>query len=321
MDTNIRIVIPAYNADATIKDCLHSVINSIQQFNDYEIIIVDNGLNSNLDSLTKNSSVKVIKATEKQSAAYARNIGTKEFSDGIIIFIDSDVVIEKECIPNLISPIIEGTASATIGNYSTNIENLNFAQKYKQLYINYIYSKTNTKIKNDFWTAISAIKAKTFHNLNGFDTSFKGANGEDQEFGIRLTKNNYSVYTTPAFGKHLNPYTIKKLILNDFRKGITAMGNSFNNNVSVLDNRHVNKYSIYAVVTSFMLVATIPFIYIYNFYYVPVILFFVWFTLRYSLLKIYIKERNIIFKLKSIFLAFILDLVRATAVFVAYIKK
>jgi len=146
-NTNIRVIIPAYNSNKTIEDCVFAIHNSICGYNSYEIIIVDNGLNTNLKYLLEEYSVKIIKATEKHSAAYVRNIGAEGFSNGILIFIDSDVVIEKECIEVLVSPIIAGLASATIGNYSKNVDMLNFAQKYKQLYINYIYSKENTDIK------------------------------------------------------------------------------------------------------------------------------------------------------------------------------
>jgi len=317
---NIRIIIPAYNANATIKECVFAIYNSLSTFNNYEIIIVDNGLNNKLNSLLEEYSVKIIKATKIQSAAYARNYGAKNFNDGIIIFIDSDVIIEKECIRVLLSPIITGVASATIGNYSKNIDGLNFAQKYKQLYINHIYSKENINIQNDYWTAISAVKADVFHTIQGFDNSFKGANGEDQDFGIRLTKNNYKISTTLAFGKHLNPFTIKKLILNDFRKGVTAMNNSINNNVSVLDNRHANLYSILAVLTASFLIFLLPLNLYYNVGYISLIFFVIWFKLRYSLLKVYIKN-DLLFILKSIILTFFLDLIRALSVIFTYIRR
>ena len=188
LQKDIRIVIPAFKALDTIKKCIDAVLDAITFHKSWEILIVDNGQNPSLEMLLKDYPVTILKRDENQSAAYARNEGVKGFFNGIIVFIDSDVICEKDSIKNLIKPLQAKLCNATIGNYSKNIKGLSFSQKYKQLYINHIYSREGSKIKNDFWTAICAVDAKVFNELNGFNTNFKGANGEDQEFGIRLTK-------------------------------------------------------------------------------------------------------------------------------------
>lgn len=244
----IRIVVPAYNAGETIQKCVEAILEATSALNACEIIIVDDGKNIDLENALYRYNIKILKSLQNGSAAYARNQGANNFDVGIIVFIDSDVICDKNCITNLIAPLQKKLCQATIGNYSDNLSGLNFAQKYKQLYIKHIYDRPNPVIKNDFWTAISAVDAKVFHSVSGFNTNFKGANGEDQEFGIRLTKNSYKVLSVAdAVGQHINPYTISKIIRNDFRKGVTAVLNSLQNNVALTDNRHANSVDIFSV--------------------------------------------------------------------------
>ena len=311
----IRVVIAAYNAEKTIAKCIDAIVDASCFFSRCELIVVDNGLNPNIDIILKNYSLKIIYAKKYASAAYARNEGALDFTHGVLIFIDSDVIVEKECLNRLIQPILKGKSSATMGNYSKDVLSLNFAQSYKQLYIHHVYRQKEA-IKNDYWTAISAVDANVFHDLTGFNISFKGANGEDQEFGIRLSQKGYiTTSVSNAFGKHLNPYTIKKIIQNDFRKGMVAMSNSLVNQVPLNDNRHAKKRSIIAVIlASLTLFSLIMSIFLKPLASLFILLFLFWFFSRLNLIRCYFQTKGLVFLIKSILMIYILDLVRFTCV-------
>jgi glycosyltransferase involved in cell wall biosynthesis len=317
---DIRIVIPAFNASSTIQKCLDGVLGSISFFESWEIIIVDNGQNPDLLKLLKDYPVSVIKQDKHQSAAFARNEGAKGFLNGILIFIDSDVVCEKDCIENLIKPIQNNLCDATIGNYSKNLKGLSFTQKYKQLYINHIYSRENKLIKNDFWTAICSVNAHVFNKLNGLNTNFKGANGEDQEFGIRLTKNGYNVlFVKNANGQHLNPYGVLNIFRNDFKKGVTAVKNSLENKVPFSDNRHSKMSDILAVIFAVLTIITLFFSLINSdlvFY--SIMFFILWFTCRIFLNITFYKNGGLIFCIRALLLMFSLDLIRFICVIIGF---
>lgn len=319
----LRVIIPAYNSPPNvITNCISAIEKALSFSKTWEIIVVDNGRNENLAQTLATYSVKVLKRTQMASAAYARNEGASSFHEGIIIFIDSDVICEPNCIEELIKPIQKRLCNATIGNYSQNLQGLSFPQKYKQLYIHHVYSKENVQIRHDFWTAISAIDAQVFHQLQGFDTRFKGANGEDQEFGIRLSKRHFQVFSVPhANGQHLNPYNIIGIIKNDFKKGVRAVQNSFHNKVPLSDNRHASKNNmwavIFAVLSVFFLAASI---FLPSFIWLSVILGMCWFLCRIKLAHIFLQNAGIIFLLKTILLMFILDLVRCLCVGVGILK-
>jgi len=319
----IRVVIPAFRADNTITACLEAVISALSFTDSWEIIVVDNGQNTSLEHTLAGFPVTVLQRYQLPSAAYARNEGARGFKEGILVFIDSDVVCEDRCIRLLIEPIIQNTCDATIGNYSKNLRGLTFSQKYKQLYINHIYNRDGTEIRNDFWTAISAVKASVFAALHGFDTSFKGANGEDQEFGIRLTKNGFTVESVrEANGQHRNKYGVYPIIRNDFRKGITAMKNSLNNRVSLSDNRHARTTDILAVVFSVLAFGCVVIGFIQ-----PVIIFGVaafglaWLLSRRRLALAFLRHEGAVFCLKALILMFVLDVVRSSCVAIGIVSS
>ena len=62
-----------------------------------------------------------------------------------------------------------------------------FAQRYKSLYLNRVYSRRIGYIRNEYWTAFGAVKTEVFRRLGGFAPSFGSCLGEDTELGQRLT--------------------------------------------------------------------------------------------------------------------------------------
>jgi GT2 family glycosyltransferase len=239
--TPIRLVIPAY---ATLRhhyleDCLTAALAALAPWPGAEVIVVDNGGNGDLAGRLKAWPVTVLTADSFPSAAFARNAGAEAFRTGYLIFLDADVVVQPDCFERLLAPLLSGEAAATVGNYSVDGRGLGFAQRYKQWYVHAIYARAGRPIRHDFWTAIAAIHAEVFHALGGFDSRFRGANGEDQELGIRLTKAGHGIVAVPeAQGQHRHPYTLGGILRNDFRKGLRAVRNSRTHRVPLGDNRH-----------------------------------------------------------------------------------
>ena len=322
---SVRVVVPAYHAENTLKVCIEAIVNS-RDVGNLEIVVADNGGNERYaSSRVEQYPVKYLLCQEQASAAYARNCGAADFENGVLVFVDADVEIEKDTIAKLIHPIQTGHADATLGNYSScNIEDLNFFQKYKQLYISKVYARNEGFVKNDFWTAICAIRADVFHGIGGFDSSYKGAAGEDTEFGIRLSQQNWRILSVPvATGKHLHFFDALKLIKNDFRKGVRTMSLYLNKGHSFSNHRHAKKNDIFAVfwavnvaLTTFMAISfSGAYSYQINALLVSASLLS-YLVARYELISVFLK-RNIAFLVRAIPLMYLLDLVRAFSVVIA----
>ena len=88
----VSVVIPVYNAEDTVVDCIDSVLG--QDFPDLEIIVVDDGSNDGSGVLCDNcarrdSRVKVIHQKNKGRSA-ARGVGTIMSQAKWIGYVDSD---------------------------------------------------------------------------------------------------------------------------------------------------------------------------------------------------------------------------------------
>lgn len=101
---NVSVVIPVYNAEKYLFDCLNSLIN--QSFRDLEIICVDdcstdNSLNI-LDYFSnKDNRIKVLYNSYKMGPGASRNKGIEIASGEYIQFLDSDDWLDEECIQKL----------------------------------------------------------------------------------------------------------------------------------------------------------------------------------------------------------------------------
>ena len=88
----ISIIIPVFNVEQYIPQCLSSVLR--QSYKNLEIICIDDGsTDSSLDILRHyqqtDTRIRVISQTNKGVAA-ARNLGLNLASGELLIFIDSD---------------------------------------------------------------------------------------------------------------------------------------------------------------------------------------------------------------------------------------
>lgn len=92
------IIIPVYNVEDYIKECLDSVMN--QTYKDYEVIVVNDGTKDNSMDIVKKYKVKTINQ-ENQGLSVARNTGAKAARGEYIIFLDSDDTIEKDLLKEL----------------------------------------------------------------------------------------------------------------------------------------------------------------------------------------------------------------------------
>ncbi len=84
----ISVIIPAYNEEKYIKECIESAKRQNTNLN-YEIIVVNNNSTDKTKNLAKKCNVKVIDE-KRQGVGQARKTGTENAKGEIIIHIDAD---------------------------------------------------------------------------------------------------------------------------------------------------------------------------------------------------------------------------------------
>ncbi len=103
--SKLSVVIPAYNEESTLQQCVESVL--VQAVESLEIIIVDDGSTDSTLSvaLSLESKYKNIKVLHQQNRglSVARNEGIEASSGELITFVDSDDFLREETYPALIA--------------------------------------------------------------------------------------------------------------------------------------------------------------------------------------------------------------------------
>ena len=93
INPKISVVIPVYNVEKYIEDCIQSIVN--QTFHDIEIIFVDDCGTDNSMAIVekyakKDKRIKIIKHEKNSGLSASRNTGIKYSSTPYLMFCDSD---------------------------------------------------------------------------------------------------------------------------------------------------------------------------------------------------------------------------------------
>lgn len=123
----ISVIIPAFNATATITKCLKALDR--QTFKPAEVIIVDDGskdgLESEIDCVRPKLKIRnlIILKQNHKGPSQARNLGAKKACGEILAFIDSDCIPPRNWLKNFISAFTDAEVGAVGGGYSAGIDN------------------------------------------------------------------------------------------------------------------------------------------------------------------------------------------------------
>ena len=141
INPKISIIIPVYNTEKYLKDCLDSLLN--QTFNEIEIICVDDGSTDNSLSILKeyakiDNRIIILKQNNK-GAGVARNYGMTIAKGEYLLFLDSDDFFKKEMLEILVNTTKEKKTDIIIFNYII----------YNQ--ITGEYTKINLSLEKNWW--------------------------------------------------------------------------------------------------------------------------------------------------------------------------
>jgi len=120
MDKKVSIIIPIYNTEKYLEECLESVIN--QTYQNLEIILINDGSKDNSLKICKEFQKKdnriILIDKENSGVSNTRNVGIYASTGDYITFVDSDDIVEKDAIETMVWYIT---------NYNTDVVRTNFA--------------------------------------------------------------------------------------------------------------------------------------------------------------------------------------------------
>jgi len=100
---SVSVIVVTYNRKEEVLDCLESIFGS--DYKDFELILVDNASTDGTIEFVKKtigSRVKIIKSETNLMAGGGRNLGATYAKGKYLLFIDSDNVIGKRMISELV---------------------------------------------------------------------------------------------------------------------------------------------------------------------------------------------------------------------------
>lgn len=142
----ISVIIPAYNCESTIEECLNSVFDQTYFSKVLEIVVVNDGSKDNTKEIIESyiqkkgtNKIKLINQ-ENRGVSAARNNGIKISKGNWIAFLDSDDKWLNNKIERQISTILENRDIKFLGTLSTDSPQLYlFRKKIDYLYNANIY--------------------------------------------------------------------------------------------------------------------------------------------------------------------------------------
>lgn len=186
------IIVPVYNVEDYLKQCLDSIVN--QKFEDYEILLVNDGTKDNSGKICEEYSSKYnkIKYFIKKNGGLsdARNYGINRASGEYLIFVDSDDWIDSDEFLDKVDKLIQvKNPDLIVFGRKKYYEKNNKFESGINLKINSKYNVIENMIKQNFFKATAwdkIIKRKIIIENNIFFPV--GVIGEDIQWCAEILK-------------------------------------------------------------------------------------------------------------------------------------
>lgn len=190
MDLELRtsIIVPAYNSEKTIGECLKNICLEASNFIS-EIIVIDDNSTDKTSEIVKNfKSVKLIKLEKNMGVGHARNLGAKMAKHETLCYIDSDLIITQNSISNLIKKLYE---SDKIGSVSaiqevTNLNLKNWSSNFVCLKSCYGFDDIKEEIEFTACASEFCVMTKKMLLQIGGWKSLRHAGGEEFDLGYKI---------------------------------------------------------------------------------------------------------------------------------------
>ncbi|MCU0611547.1 MAG: glycosyltransferase [Candidatus Eisenbacteria bacterium] len=211
----ISVVIPAFNASATIEATLRALQGQTLPRDSFEVIVVDDGSTDSTTAIAGRFADRVV-SQERAGPAAARNHGARLARGDILVFTDSDCEADPEWLARLTTPMSDPEVVAVKGAYRTRQRRV--AARFAQVEFEERYRRLRGYHRIDFVDSYSAaIRAESFRSVGGFDLRFPKANNEDVDLSYKLAARGAGMVFAPdAIVYHRHPNSVRRYLRTKF---------------------------------------------------------------------------------------------------------
>ena len=132
MNNKVSVIIPVYNAEKYIVECIESLLS--QTLQECEFIFVNDGSNDNSREIIQkyqklDNRIKLINQ-KNQGVSIARNVGLSMAAGEYVGFVDADDYIEKDMYEVLYNSAKENNCDVVVSNFESELEGHKIITKY-----------------------------------------------------------------------------------------------------------------------------------------------------------------------------------------------
>ncbi len=205
---SVAVIVPAYNAQATIGPCLEAIRAALRPGD--ELIVYDDGATDNTNAMAKAAGARILRNEgSPKGPGFGRNAAANVATADLLLFVDADVVIAPDVLDLLAQEIAETGAIAAFGSYDDTPRSDRYTSLYANLRHHFVHQNGPLEATT-FWSGIGMIDRRTFLAFGGYDTAlFAHPSIEDVELGVRLKLKGHRIRLVHrAFGTHCKDWSL-----------------------------------------------------------------------------------------------------------------
>lgn len=224
----ISVIIPSRNSEATLEECLRAAFAS--SYGVYEVVVVDDASSDGSPEIMRRYPCRVLRLHEQAGVSRARNLGAEHSKGEVILFIDSDCLLQENSLA-IVNESFDAGAKVLGGSYTPiPWDKHSFFSTFQSVFVNY----HETVGEPDYVAAhCMAIDKALFQEIGGFiEDSYIGfeAGVEDVELSHRLRRAGYELRMRPdLLVRHVFNFTLWRSLKNAYKKSKLWTMYSLNN--------------------------------------------------------------------------------------------
>jgi hypothetical protein len=191
-DLRVSVVIPAYNRSAQLRKTLQALAAQRADSPEFEVHVADDGSEEDLEAVVASVPSLDIhyhrRDRDRFGAGQARNLAAASAEGDILVFLDSDCLVEPDFVLGHASWHTTGEKTVVIGGRSRAVMGSSdeLADYRKRLRRRTAGLQHGNEVFRSFVTANVSLPRGLFQEVGGFDERFHRWGGEDTELGWRL---------------------------------------------------------------------------------------------------------------------------------------
>ena len=191
--TRLSVIVPATDRPPTLQRCVQAI----------------------RPGLRSDDELRVVTEPASCHPSVARNLGVRDSSADVLVFVDADVELEADALARLRSAFEEDASlAAAFGSYNDAPGDDGVVSAFRNLLHHHVHQESAGEATT-FWTGLGAVRRSAFDAVGGFDPDLRYL--EDVDFGMRLAANGYRIVLRPEIqGTHLKQWGLSQMVYTDF---------------------------------------------------------------------------------------------------------